>query len=72
MSYERIAGVMRGNSPCTDCAERHTACHDKCPKYHDWKAEAEKVKQQRRSYMEERQQIYEESRRRSRWGTTHF
>lgn len=72
MRGERLAGVMRGMSPCTDCAERHTACHDKCPKYQEWKAEAEKVKQQRKSYMDERQQIYEEQKRRSRWGTTHF
>lgn len=67
MRGERLQGVMRGTSPCTDCVERHTACHDKCPKYHNWKAEVEKIKKVQKSYLEERQQIYEEQKRRSRW-----
>lgn len=23
--------------PCKDCNDRHTACHDKCEKYAEWK-----------------------------------
>lgn len=29
---------MRENSPCKDCANRHTACHDSCEKYKEWRA----------------------------------
>ena len=41
MKGERLPGVMRGVSPCAECTERHTACHDKCPNYQAWKAEVE-------------------------------
>lgn len=26
-------------SPCKDCSERHLGCHDRCPKYQDWRKE---------------------------------
>jgi hypothetical protein len=28
---------MREDSPCKDCPDRHTACHDSCDKYKAWK-----------------------------------
>lgn len=68
MHGERLHGVMRGMSPCTECGERHTACHDKCQKYHEWKAEAQKIKEAKTAYLEDRQQAYEEQKRRNRWG----
>ena len=65
---KRMSGVMRGVSPCIDCGERHQACHDHCPKYKAWKAEAQKIKDKKKAYLEERQQTYEEQNRRNRWG----
>lgn len=67
MRGERLTGVMRGVSPCTDCGERHTACHDRCPKYKAWKAEAEKIKEAKKAYDNERNLVYEEQKRRNRW-----
>ena len=76
---QRIPGVMRGVSPCTGCGERHTACHDKCPKdargeygYYAWKAEAKKVNANRKAYMAELHQVYEEEKRRKSWGRKTF
>lgn len=31
-------------SPCKDCPDRYTACHDHCDKYKAWKAEKDAVK----------------------------
>jgi hypothetical protein len=28
---------MMEHSPCKDCPDRHTACHDSCDKYKEWK-----------------------------------
>ena len=64
---QRIPGVMRGCPPCKDCEERHTACHDKCPRYKAWKAEAERIKEAHRTYEEERYRTYEEELRRNAW-----
>lgn len=70
----RLPGVMRGVSPCTNCVERHTACHSKCPKdergeygYDAWRADAKKVNDNRKAYVDERHQIYEEEKRRKKW-----
>ena len=72
MSDNRLHGAMRGAPPCADCTERHTACHDKCPKYKAWKAEAEKIKEARRAYEADRNQLIEEWNRRSAWGRKTF
>lgn len=73
----RLPGAMRGVSPCTNCGERHTACHDKCPKddrgeygYRTWKADTKKVKDTRRAYLAEKHQVYEEEKRREKWRKT--
>lgn len=73
----RLSGAMRGSPPCKNCEERHTACHDHCPKdmrgeygYKHWKAESEAVNEKRRSYMEDRNNFYEEQRRRAKWVKT--
>jgi hypothetical protein len=47
---KRLPGVIRGVSPCAECSERHTACHDNCPKYKEWKAEMQKVKDKKKEY----------------------
>ena len=56
---KRLPNVIRGVSPCTECPERHTACHDRCPKdergefgYKTWKAEVQKVKEKKKAYDE--------------------
>lgn len=46
-------------SPCKDCAERHTACHDHCQRYKDWKAEMEKVKEARAKYLDTKDQEWQ-------------
>ena len=76
---QRMPGVMRGCPPCKDCGERHTACHDNCPKdmrgeygYKHWKVDAQTVNDNRRSYAMERNEVYEEEQRRKKWGITHF
>lgn len=38
---------MKPQGPCKDCPDRHTACHDECEKYKDFKA---KLDEQRRQY----------------------
>lgn len=72
MRENRLPGVMRGVSPCVDCKERHTACHDHCPKYKEWKAEVQKIKEAKRAYEDERNKAIEEWNRRSRWGRKTF
>lgn len=68
MYGERLPGVVRGVSPCTECGERHTACHDRCEKYKAWKAEVQRIKEKKKAYEEERNLAIEETKRRSRWG----
>lgn len=70
----RLPGVMRGVSPCTNCGERHTACHDKCPKdergeygYDAWRSDAKKVNDNRKAYVDEKHKLYEEEKRRKKW-----
>lgn len=43
-------------SPCKDCAERHTACHDTCEKYNNFKVENNKIKTAR--YEKYREECY--------------
>ena len=31
-------------SPCQDCPDRHTACHDHCDNYKAWKADLTEAK----------------------------
>ena len=76
---KRLSGVMRGSPPCKDCEERHTACHDNCPKdmrgeygYKHWKAEAQVVNDKRKAYAEDRNKVYEEEYRRKSWGIKTF
>lgn len=35
-------------APCKNCEERHLNCHDDCPKYKEWQAFHEKVKENER------------------------
>ena len=67
MRGERLPGVMRGVSPCTECTERHIACHDNCSQYKEWKAEAQKIKAAKRNFDNERSIAYREFNRRTRW-----
>ena len=59
------------NSPCMNCPERFTACHDHCPKdargeygYGKWKAdrEAEKVAEAQRKAL-----TWTNGKRRAKW-----
>jgi Fe-S-cluster-containing dehydrogenase component len=68
----RLSGVMRDISPCAGCAERHIACHDNCSQYKAWKAEAEKINEARRAYIEDRTKVYEDEKRRNTWLRTTF
>lgn len=38
-------------SPCKDCTERHTACHDKCEKYKEWKKLVDDANKARKEYQ---------------------
>lgn len=49
--------VTREASPCKDCAERFTACHDRCPKdergergYMAWKSQLAELNKRRKEY----------------------
>ena len=46
----RIYGPIRDISPCKDCKDRYIGCHDKCVLYAEWKAEIERVKEEKRKY----------------------
>jgi hypothetical protein len=55
----RIRSGVRDIPPCKDCTEKFLACHDHCPKdirgehgYKAWKAELERVKENRKTYIE--------------------
>ena len=37
---------MREDSPCRGCEDRHTACHDSCEKYKEWKERDQAQKKQ--------------------------
>jgi hypothetical protein len=37
-------------TPCKDCPDRHTACHDHCEKFAEYKAIREKENAARRKY----------------------
>ena len=36
--------MEQNKTPCKGCYVRHTACHDHCAKYAEWKAEMHKQK----------------------------
>lgn len=73
----RIHGVMRGTSPCADCTERFSACHDNCPKdkradpkdpgYKMWKAQTDEVKKKKQSHKKAHFDDYKAERRRDAW-----
>jgi hypothetical protein len=42
--------VTREVPPCKGCAERFTACHDKCEKYKSWKSRLDEVNKRRKEY----------------------
>ena len=46
--------TSREVSPCKDCANRHTACHDHCERFKEYKAIREKENEARRKYNFER------------------
>ena len=76
---KRIPSVIRDISPCAECTEKFTACHDRCPKdlrgdfgYKAWKAKAQQVKDARNAYLDEKARDYEEQKRRKSWERTTF
>ena len=42
--------VTREISPCKDCTDRFTACHDKCERYKVWKSRLDEVNKRRKEY----------------------
>ena len=52
MKGNPITGPIRDENPCYKCQkpERHSACHDKCERHAEWKAEIERVNENRREY----------------------
>lgn len=67
----RLDNGTRDSSPCRNCDERFPACSGRCPKdlrgehgYNAWKADIERVKKARKSYMDERM---DDMKRRERW-----
>ena len=48
----RLPPPTRDIAPCKDCAERNTACHDRCEKYKTWKANLEKINEEKRKYAQ--------------------
>ena len=44
--------VIRDKPPCKDCSVRHTACHDECRGYAEWKTKLEKLKEERQKYIQ--------------------
>ena len=58
MANEHNLLMYRGISPCKDCTEKFTACHDRCPKdergefgYKAWVAENDRIKAERNEYL---------------------
>lgn len=56
---KEVPGPIRDDNPCKDCAERFLACSDRCPKDERgeygrkaWKAEAQRVKENRDRYLQ--------------------
>lgn len=54
------ARPIRDENPCRNCTERFIACSDRCPKdargeygHKAWKAEVERVKENRRKYLQQ-------------------
>ena len=55
----KLDPTTREIAPCKDCTERHTACHDKCPKdergefgYKSWKANLDKINEEKWKYAQ--------------------
>ena len=41
---------IRDTPPCKDCTDRHTACHDSCGGYKEWKRRLDEVNKRRKEY----------------------
>lgn len=42
-------GVM---SPCKNCTKRHTACHDDCKDFDEYKLKIQEIKNKRKAYAD--------------------
>ena len=36
--------------PCKECVDRHTACHDSCERYKEWKQRLDELNKARKAY----------------------
>ena len=45
-----IESPIRDKPPCKGCVDRHTACHDKCAKYKEWKKLVDGANKARKEY----------------------
>jgi hypothetical protein len=50
--------VTREMPPCKDCPERHTACHDTCERYKEWKQRIDEQKKAKKEYDRSRYNLY--------------
>ena len=46
----RLDSPIRDKPPCKDCTDRHTACHDSCDRYKEWKLLLDELNKARREY----------------------
>ena len=44
--------------PCKGCEDRHTACHDHCMKYAQWKEKRQKVTAAEKDYNRKRREDF--------------
>ena len=38
--------------PCKECSDRHTACHDHCERYQEFKAELDRVRENEKQFKQ--------------------
>ena len=43
--------LIRDDSPCKGCHDRHEACHGSCEQYEIWKKEVNRVNEERKKYQ---------------------
>lgn len=50
--------IMNSIPPCKGCEERHTACHDHCERYKQWKAEIQAAHKKEKAYLAQRREDF--------------
>ena len=50
--------MVPNTPPCKGCEDRHTACHDHCVKYAQWKEERQKATAAEKEYIRSRREDF--------------